>query len=61
MKVADLGVSKSLLGTLNRRVTVAGTPFFMDPRVLELEDDEFDVMYGGYDFKADIWSLGVTL
>lgn len=66
-KLADLGVSKSLHGTLSLRgstvsgMSVAGTFAFMDPHVLVLEDDEPDVVHAEYGVKADVWSLGITL
>ena len=50
VKLIDFGLSKAT--TNNRNLTtVAGTPYYMAPEVLE----------GSYSKKADLWSLGVLL
>ena len=48
-KLIDFGLSKS--NKKNNMTTVAGTPFYMAPEVLNQN----------YTSKADIWSLGVLL
>ena len=50
LKLIDFGLSKRQSGNKKLK-TIAGTPYYMAPEVLE----------GSYDSKCDTWSLGVLL
>uniref|UniRef100_A0A8C2IL90 non-specific serine/threonine protein kinase n=1 Tax=Cyprinus carpio TaxID=7962 RepID=A0A8C2IL90_CYPCA len=55
--LADFGVSAKNTKTLQRRDSFIGTPYWMAPEVVMCET----MKDAPYDYKADIWSLGITL
>uniref|UniRef100_A0A672LH99 non-specific serine/threonine protein kinase n=1 Tax=Sinocyclocheilus grahami TaxID=75366 RepID=A0A672LH99_SINGR len=57
VKLADFGVSAKNTKTIQRRDSFIGTPYWMAPEVVMCETFKDRP----YDYKADIWSLGVTL
>ncbi|XP_066535444.1 STE20-like serine/threonine-protein kinase isoform X2 [Hoplias malabaricus] len=57
IKLADFGVSAKNTKTLQRRDSFIGTPYWMAPEVVMCETSKDRP----YDYKADIWSLGITL
>uniref|UniRef100_H0V7X6 non-specific serine/threonine protein kinase n=1 Tax=Cavia porcellus TaxID=10141 RepID=H0V7X6_CAVPO len=57
IRLADFGVSAKNLKTLQKRDSFIGTPYWMAPEVVLCET----MKDTPYDYKADIWSLGITL
>uniref|UniRef100_A0AAY4F106 non-specific serine/threonine protein kinase n=1 Tax=Denticeps clupeoides TaxID=299321 RepID=A0AAY4F106_9TELE len=57
VKLADFGVSARNTKTFQRRDSFIGTPYWMAPEVVMCETSKDRP----YDYKADIWSLGITL
>lgn len=57
IKLADFGVSAKNTRTIQRRDSFIGTPYWMAPEVVMCETSKDRP----YDYKADVWSLGITL
>ena len=55
--LADFGVSAKNKSTIQKNDTFIGTPYWMAPEVVLCETFR-DIPY---DFKVDLWSLGITL
>lgn len=53
VQLCDFGVAAELPAAQARRMSVIGTPYWMAPEVIQ--------GIHGYNTKADVWSLGVTL
>lgn len=53
VKIGDFGVSAIVSSSIGRRNTITGTPYYIAPEILSDEE-------GGYDAKADIWSVGIS-
>lgn len=51
VKLIDFGLSKRSKDKNSVLSTIAGTPYYMAPEVLE----------GEYNYKCDIWSMGVLM
>uniref|UniRef100_A0A671KR87 non-specific serine/threonine protein kinase n=1 Tax=Sinocyclocheilus anshuiensis TaxID=1608454 RepID=A0A671KR87_9TELE len=56
VKLVDFGVSAQLDRTVGRRNTFIGTPYWMAPEVIACDENPDST----YDYRSDIWSLGIT-
>lgn len=52
VKLGDFGIAKTLQSTVENAQTIVGTPYYLSPEIIENKP---------YNFKSDIWSLGVLL
>lgn len=57
VKLADFGVSAKNKHTLQKHDTFIGTPYWMAPELVLCETFRDNP----YDYKVDLWSLGITL
>ncbi|RZB41606.1 STE20-like serine/threonine-protein kinase [Asbolus verrucosus] len=57
VKLADFGVSAKNKSTMQKHDTFIGTPYWMAPEVVLCETFRDNP----YDFKVDVWSMGITL
>lgn len=57
VKLADFGVSAKNKHTLQKHDTFIGTPYWMAPELVLCETFRDNP----YDYKVDIWSLGISL
>mmetsp|Transcript_27914 Transcript_27914/g.29086 ORF Transcript_27914/g.29086 Transcript_27914/m.29086 type:complete len:529 (-) Transcript_27914:57-1643(-) len=52
IKLGDFGIAKCLNFTMEKVSTIVGTPYYLSPEIVQNQP---------YNFKSDIWSLGVLL
>jgi NIMA (never in mitosis gene a)-related kinase len=52
VKIGDFGIAKVLASTMQNARTVVGTPYYLSPEIVQSKP---------YNFKSDMWSLGVVL
>jgi NIMA (never in mitosis gene a)-related kinase len=52
VKLGDFGIARVLGNTRDNARTIVGTPYYLSPEIIENKP---------YNFKSDIWSLGVLL
>ena len=52
VKLGDFGIAKCFSNTIDKAKTIVGTPYYLSPEIIRGEP---------YDFKSDIWALGVLL
>ena len=52
IKLGDFGIAKCLNFTMEKASTIVGTPYYLSPEIVQNQP---------YNFKSDIWSLGVLL
>jgi NIMA (never in mitosis gene a)-related kinase len=51
-KLGDFGVARVMSNTKDMAATVIGTPYYLSPEIVQSNT---------YDFKTDMWSMGVLL
>ena len=52
VKIGDFGIARQLDQTAGYAETVVGTPYYLSPEIVQAQE---------YNFKTDLWSLGVIL
>lgn len=52
VKLGDFGIAKVLSSTIDKAKTLVGTPYYLSPEIVDNKP---------YNFKSDVWSLGVLL
>lgn len=52
IKIGDFGIAKVLASTMQNARTVVGTPYYLSPEIVQSKP---------YNFKSDMWSMGVIL
>lgn len=52
VKIGDFGIARVLEQTSDFAATIVGTPYYLSPEIVQANE---------YNFKTDIWSLGVIL
>lgn len=52
IKLGDFGIARELTTTSEMAATVVGTPYYLSPEIVQSNK---------YDYKTDVWSLGVVL
>lgn len=52
VKLGDFGIAKVLTSTVDNARTMVGTPYYLSPEIVDNKP---------YNFKSDVWSLGVLL
>ena len=52
IKIGDFGIAKALSKTKSNAMTIIGTPYYFSPEIINGDP---------YNYKTDIWSLGVVL
>lgn len=57
VKLADLGVSAQLEGTMAKKKSFIGTPYWIAPEIIAVE---MKLGPDGYTTRCDVWSLGIT-
>lgn len=57
VKLADLGVSAQMEGTMAKKKSFIGTPYWIAPEIIAVE---MKLGPDGYTTRCDVWSLGIT-
>ncbi len=52
VKICDFGFAKKIMNDIELSHTICGTPLYMSPEI---------IMENKYNFKSDLWSIGVIL